>query len=268
MIRFGLTTDSHYADRDNHNLRNFRDACLKMEEFIQVMNEKAVDFIIHLGDFKDEGVFKKEENTLKYLRELEDIYSKFKGPTYHCVGNHDIDSITKKMFLEGITNTGIAEDRSFYSFDMNNYHFIVLDANYTIDGVDHYMKDDETNWENPFVPQSELEWLEKDLAQTELPVILFSHHPVFEVYYEKYSMFVKNYLDVLKIVNSSKKVVAAFHGHIHEERHELINGVHYFTSFAMVDYPYPENAYAIVSIDEKGIEINGYGRSSSQVIQF
>ena len=29
------------------------------------------------------------------------------GPRYHCVGNHDVDSITKQQFLENIENTGI-----------------------------------------------------------------------------------------------------------------------------------------------------------------
>lgn len=268
MIRFGLVTDSHYADREDHRLRSYRDALRKMEDFITTMNEEKVDFIVHLGDFKDEGIFKKEENTLRYLRTLEEVYTRFTGPTFHCVGNHDLDSITKKMFLENITNTGIPNDQSYFSFDLKGFHFVVLDANYSKEGVDHYMKDDETSWENPYLPPEELAWLETDLKNTRLPSIIFSHHPIFEVFYGQYSMFPKNYREIQDIIDRSGKVKAALHGHIHEEKHVKIRGVHYYTLFAMVDYPYPQNAYAIVELSEENLRIKGYGRSSSINLKF
>ena len=82
-LRFGLVTDSHYADRDPGNVRFYRQSLSKMEEFIEVMNKEKVDFIVHLGDFKDEDPNKMERDTLSYLIQLESVFSKFQGPGYH-----------------------------------------------------------------------------------------------------------------------------------------------------------------------------------------
>jgi len=267
MIRFGLTTDSHYADRDNASLRHYRDSIKKMQDFVIHSNREQLDFIIHLGDFKDEGLLQQEENTVKYLEKLEAIYNQFKGAKYHCVGNHDLDSITKQTFLSKITNTGISKNQSYYSFDLKNWHFIVLDSNYTPEGVDHFMKIDATFWERPNIPPIELDWLRNDLHNTKFPSIIFCHHPLFEVYHGKFTMFVRNYQEAQDLINKSGKVKACFHGHIHEEMHRLIDDVHYFCSFAMVDYAYPENAYSFVDVNDSEIRINGFGQAENHIFE-
>ena len=134
-VRFGLVTDSHYADREPNGTRFYRQSVVKMRECIDMMNSEKVDFVIHLGDFKDEDPNKKPEDTLRYLQVLESEYARFNGPRYHCVGNHDVDSITKKQFLENIENSGIPKTESYYSFDSGGIKFIVLDANYHKDGA-------------------------------------------------------------------------------------------------------------------------------------
>jgi alkaline phosphatase len=117
-LRFGLVTDSHYADREPNNTRYYRQSLEKMAEFSEVMNEEQVDFVIHMGDFKDEDPQQREADTLRYLKEMEAVYGKFEGARYHCLGNHDVDSITKQQFLAHVENTGIAKYKSYYSFDV------------------------------------------------------------------------------------------------------------------------------------------------------
>ncbi|MCY4161849.1 MAG: metallophosphoesterase, partial [Flavobacteriaceae bacterium] len=127
-LRFGLTADSHYAKRPQRGTRFYNESHLKMREFVQIMNQKKVDFIMHLGDMKDQDENEKEQDTLNYLNIIESEFSNFNGPKYHCVGNHDVDSITKSQFLNGIENTNIPKTNSYYSFDFNPFHCIVLDA--------------------------------------------------------------------------------------------------------------------------------------------
>ncbi|GAB3652846.1 metallophosphoesterase [Echinicola sediminis] len=261
-IRVGLVTDSHYAEADSRGTRYYRESLDKMKEFIHEMNREKVDFILHLGDFKDQDEQQKEEDTLRFLRDLEEVYAGFKGPRYHCLGNHDVDSIRKGQFLQNIINTGIPKDKSYYSFDQKGVHFVVLDANYHQDGRDHYYKEG-ANWQDANIPEAEMEWLRKDLASTSLPTLVFCHHPLFEYWHGESRMHVRNYQEIQEIMQSSGKVMAAFHGHVHEERFEQIGGIHYATQLAMVDGSGPENSsFSILEISPSGMQVLGYKRAT------
>ncbi|GJM27835.1 MAG: alkaline phosphatase [Cyclobacteriaceae bacterium] len=264
-VRFGLVTDSHYADRDPLGTRYYRESLTKMKEFIQVMENNNVDFIIHLGDFKDQDPQEQQSDTLRYLTSLENIYTQFQGPTYHCVGNHDVDSITKDQFLRNVTNTGIDQNRSYYSFDHHSYHFVVLDANYHPDGRDHYYKEG-ADWQKTHIPQEQLEWLRRDLQQTKRPTVIFCHHPLYPFPELQHTMQVGNYQVVQEILENSGNTLAVFQGHVHREHHHESQGIHYLTQLGMVDYSgLDNNSFSIVEIkDATSVVISGYKRVSDQ----
>ena len=77
-IRFGVITDSHYADREARGTRFYRGALDKIRESIEVFNREKVSFVIHLGDFKDEDSNQKTQDTLSYLNTIEIEFAKFK----------------------------------------------------------------------------------------------------------------------------------------------------------------------------------------------
>ncbi|MGW8123609.1 metallophosphoesterase family protein [Roseivirga echinicomitans] len=265
-IRFGLTTDSHYADRENAGTRYYRDSIDKMNEFVAVMNREKVDFVTHLGDFKDEDLNKEATDTLRYLETLERAYGKFNGPRYHCIGNHDVDSITKSQFLSNIENTGIDKSKSYYSFDKNGFHFIVLDANYHADGRDQFYKEG-ADWQDANIPEVQYNWLQQDLENNELPTIVFCHHPLYEFSKPDAKFHVNDYHKFQQLFEVSGKVLAVFQGHVHEEAHTEINGIHYVTQLGMVDYEGLENnSFAIVEIDDQAIHIKGYKRVGNQTL--
>jgi alkaline phosphatase len=83
------------------------------------MNTQKVDFLVELGDFKDQNNPAIEQRTLTYLRAVEKVFQKFNGATYHVLGNHDIDSISKEQFLTNVENTSIDQAKSYYSFDLD-----------------------------------------------------------------------------------------------------------------------------------------------------
>lgn len=264
LISFGLVTDSHYADRDPSPTRFYRESIAKMQECVKLFNKKKPDFAIHLGDFKDEDESKQSLNTISYLKALEAEFAKFKGPRYHCVGNHDVDSIRKQEFLENIENTGIAKDKSYFSFDIKGYQLFVLDANYHFDGRDHYYKEG-ADWQETWIPQEQLDWLEQSLETTNKPALVFCHHPLYKFENRDAVYYVSNYEKVQQVMERSGKVQAVFHGHTHKEDHQVINGIHYATFLAMVDYSGEENnAYSIVEIYDEGIEVIGYRREESK----
>lgn len=263
-VRFGIITDSHYADRDPQGTRYFRDSLGKTEAAMSFMNEAQVDFVVHLGDFKDQDSQPMEANTLEYLRREEDAFATFKGLRFHVLGNHDVDSISKEQFLKAVENTGIVTGNSYYSFEDKGIHFIVLDACFTSAGVPY----DRGNfsWDDAFVPREELNWLVEDLASSSLPTVIFIHQLLDDV--DDKPFCVSNAAEVRAALVQSKKVVAVFQGHRHAERYNLIDNIHYCTLPGMVDYEGLENnSFTVVTIAPDGIDMKGYGRAPNRFMK-
>jgi len=257
--RFGIVTDCHYADADAAGARFYRESLDKLGECVELMNAENVDFLIELGDFKDQGKPPVERETLSYLEAVERVFHEFDGPTYHVLGNHDMDSISKRQFLSRVENTNIDSGRSYYSFDVNRLHFVVLDANYRTDGA-HY---DHGNfdWTDANIPPEELAWLAQDLAGAGGPVVIFTH----QLLDGTGSVYVKNASEVRGGLEASGKVLAVFQGHHHSGSYNEIAGIHYYTLKALVEGSGPENnSYAIAEIAPGGdIIVTGYRRAET-----
>ena len=253
-LRFGMVTDSHYADSEPRDNRYYRESIDKMSGCVDLMNKQQVDFLIELGDFKDQDSNPVEEQTIEYLKTIEKTFQRFNGPTYHVLGNHDMDSISKEQFLKNITNTGIANQKTYYSFNQKGIHFIVLDANFLEDGTayDHGNFD----WTQTYIPQKELQWLEQDMNKTSLPVIVFCHQQLGRAG----DTCVRNAQQVRNILQRSGKVLAVFNGHEHNGGLVSIEGIHYYTLRAVVDgMGSLNNSYAIVEVlDNSDIIVTGY----------
>ena len=258
--RFGIVTDSHYADADTIGSRYYRHSLDKLNECVELMNEKKVDFLVDLGDFKDQGNPPIEQKTITYLRTVEKIFQNFNGPTYHVLGNHDMDSISKEQFLTNVENTGIERAKSYYSFDFNGLHFVILDANYKTDGTDY--NHGNFDWTDANIPSQESNWLRQELAAAHGPTIVFIH----QLLDGTGSVYVNNAADIRQILEQSGKVTAVFQGHHHEGSYSHIEGIHYYTLKAMVEGPGEENnSYAIVEfLPDHSITITGYRKAVSK----
>jgi predicted phosphodiesterase len=262
-VRFGIVTDAHYADDAPRGTRHYRESIEKMTECVNLMNDEKVDFLVELGDFKDQGDPISEKDTLKYLEVIEQIFRQFRGPRYHVLGNHDVDSISKEQFLTRIDNTGIARLSKYYSFDSNELHFIVLDANYKADGSDY--DHGNFNWTDPNIPQKELDWFRNDLAASSMPVIVFVHQQLDG----KGIHTVNNAAEVRQIMQESKRVIAVFQGHNHAGHYSYIEDIHYYTLKAMVEGSGDNNnSYAIVEVhDNHNIAVTGYRSAMSKELK-
>lgn len=262
-LSFGIVTDAHYADADARGARQHRESIAKMTECVSLMNDKKVDFIVELGDFKDQGKPPSEETTLEYLETIEKVYGKFRGPRYHVLGNHDLDSISKQQFQALVENTGIAKESTYYSFDSNGCHLVVLDANYKSDESDY--DHGKFNWTDANVPPKQLDWLRKDLSSSSKPAIVFIHQQLDVTT----STGVKNAAKIRQVLQESKRALAVFQGHHHAGHYSNIEGVHYYTLKAMVDGSGDtNNSYAVVDVyDDYSIVITGYRRALDRTLK-
>jgi hypothetical protein len=258
-VRFGVVTDCHYADAQPQGTRFYRESLGKLAECVDRMNAEKVDFLIEVGDFKDQNQPGVEDKTLGHLQTIEAAFRRFKGRRYHVLGNHDMDSISKRQFLSHVENTGIEAGRSYYSFDAGGLHFVVLDANYRPDGSDY----DHGNfdWTSANIPAGELDWLSRDLTACSGPVVIFVHQRLDG----EGMVFVKNAAQVRRVLQTSKRVLAVFQGHDHDGDYRLMDGIPYYTLKAVVEgHGADNNSYAIVEAHpDRSLTVTGYHRASS-----
>lgn len=262
LCRFGFVTDLHYADADPLSNRYYRESAAKLAECVGRAQTDGAAFLIECGDFKDQKPQPDETSTLGFLQSIEAVLQQFGGPTYHVLGNHDMDSISKAQFQAHVTNTGIAPERTYYSFQSHDVHFVVLDANFTRTGTpyDH----GNFNWEDANIPAEQLDWLAADLAANPLPVIVFCHQRLDG----EGPHYVKNAAAVRPVLQAGGRVLAVFQGHDHAGGYRQLRGIHYVTGIALVEGSGEANsAYAMVEVFATGdLAVTGYRRQPSHTL--
>jgi len=262
-VRFGIVTDVHYADIEPRGARAYRESAAKLREFVAIMDREKPDFVMELGDFKDQDDKPDEARTLGYLRKIESIFAGFAGPRYHVLGNHDLDTLSKAQFSAIAPNPGVPPEWSFYRFDVRGLRFLVLDAEFRADGdpYDH----GRFSWSDSNLPPAEIDWLRSELTASPKPVIVFVHQPLDG----QGDYYVRNAAAVRGLFERSGKVLAVFQGHRHEGAFTRIKGVPYYTLKAMIEGSGPENSsYALVEAEAKGaIRIRGFRRAESLILK-
>lgn len=248
ILRLGLVTDLHYADKDPAGNRHYRESIPKFEECIQRFNDEDLDLAIELGDFVDAA--EEVETEIGYLKTLDRIYSKFTGDRHYVLGNHCVWTLTKEQFLE---HTGARS--AHHSFDRNGVHFVIMDACYRADGVSYCNRN--FDWTDTEIPPEEREWLAVDLTETNLPTLVFTHQRIDIA--NHYG--IKSGPEVRKILESSEKVLAVFQGHNHLNEVIEIGGIPYVTLAALIEGSGKENnAYSILNVFPDRLEVIGFRR--------
>ncbi len=250
---FGIVGDIHYADKDMRINRYYRDSIAKLEQCVATFNESRLAFVVMLGDFIDKAPDKATE--LEYLKTIRQVWAQFRGDKHFVLGNHDLARLSKTEYLD---NCDAVVSQSYYSFDADGYHFVILDAGFTKAGTAY----DAGNfqWKDANIPAAQQEWLRQDLQNASTKkTIVFVHQNL----HETASIYgVKNAKDVRRILEKSGNVVAVLQGHDHKGAYAKINGIHYFTLKALVDgATLKNNAYAIVTIAPNGrLSLRGFGK--------
>ena len=258
-LRFGLVTDVHYADCEPKGTRFYRESIAKLREAVDRLQADGAAFLVELGDLKDMVPGESEAATLGHLQVIEREFRRFGGPTYHVLGNHDLDNLSKAQFRAATVNTDIPADRSYYGFTRGGVRFLVLDTNYTQDGRDY--DHGHFDWRDINLPPPELAWLRSELQAATTPVIVFGHQRLDGEGHVQ----VVNRAEVRALLEASGKVLAVFQGHDHAGACSLIHGIHYYTLKSMIDGSGPENsAYARVEVHpDFSLTVTGYRRATS-----
>jgi alkaline phosphatase len=252
ILRLGLITDLHYADKDSRGTRHYRESLTKVAEATKHFREDKPDLLVHVGDLIDSATSLDAEKG--YLKRIVKEFSGIPGKHHFVVGNHCVYNLTKPEFL-GI----VGQERSYYSFDAAGCHFVILDACFRSDGEPYGRKN--FKWADANIPPAERDWLRTDLHQTPHKTIVFVHQcldliPPFGI---------NSSLGVCKVLEDSGKVLAIIQGHFHLGNYQEIGKLHYCTLSAVVEGSGPENnAYAMMDIlPGDVIRITGFRKQKS-----
>ncbi|MDB5327412.1 MAG: metallophosphoesterase [Phycisphaerales bacterium] len=251
-IQIGLLTDLHYADREHTGSRYYRDTLKKAVDAVKVFNERKCELAVMLGDMVDAGNGVAQE--LEYLKTIEQVYAEFKGDRHYVLGNHCVWNLTKELFRQ---NT--ASKATYYSFDRGEFHIVILDACYRLDGVDYGNRN--AKWTETEIPLAQRDWLRDDLEKNRKPTLIFVHQRLDET--KLYS--VQSRAEVRTILEESGQALAVFQGHNHRNDYQFINGLHYVTLRAMVeDTGEAANAYAVLNVYPNGdLKLEGFKQQNT-----
>ena len=247
-----MVTDLHYADKAPAGTRHYRETPARLEEAAGQFTRDKLSLLVELGDFIDAADSVDLEQ--KYLRTINSQFSAICSDRHYVLGNHCVDTLKKDEFL-----ACVEQPTSYYSFDRGGFHFVVLDSCFRSDGQPYGRKN--FQWTDANIPPAELEWLEGDLKASDKPVIVFAHQRL-DV---SNNHGVKNNARVRQILEASKRVLAVFQGHSHQNDLREIAGIHYCTLVAMVEGAGPENnGYSLLDIEPDGtLRLTGFRRQNS-----
>lgn len=289
-VKFGVFADLH--------VDIIHDAQHRLEVFLEDCRKENVDFIVQLGDFcypdSHKCVCKPEHRPINIQLALQgknntdknaivSLFRNFEKPSFHVMGNHDCDFCSKKEVLEYYG----AEPKTWYSFDLGGFHFVVIDGNYYRCKDAYYSYNCGNYFDCPFeggtlpwIPPEELHWLEMDLKDAKYPAVLFSHQRLTEA-----DSSVRNADEVKKILEKAPQgVVLALNGHEHLDEAEKVNGTWFYNVNSMSNFwvgteykvsgrygeeidrkypnmpyviPYREPVYSIVTLTMDGARVKG-----------
>lgn len=250
-LRVGLITDLHHADKPPAGTRHYRETLGKLAEAATQFEKDKVNFVVELGDLIDAA--DSVETEQRYLKTINREFSAISKDRHYVLGNHCVDTLTKSEFLDGVE-----QEKSYYSFDRGEFHFVVLDACFRSDGEPYGRKN--SMWNDANIPAAEVEWLQADLKSTSKKSIVFAHQRL-DVSNDH---GVKNCPELRTIFEDSGKVMAVFQGHSHQNDLKDIGGIHYCTLVAMVEGAGVENnGYSVMEITKDGtILLSGFRKQN------
>jgi predicted phosphodiesterase len=209
--------DSHIKVSTSDDYRYLKAESISREilaNFVRDINNHSppVDFAVHLGDITEAG-------TVQEFNWARPILDSLACPLYPVVGNHDnFQGDFKQNFLDF---SGL--DSTHYSFDYFGINFIVIDCT-----LPRYLP--------PYVHCDALVRARtaRDLAaKPDMPAIILSHYNMWERYWNAQFDTTASYAEYMgvpwlrEVLEDAGNVVAVINGHVHANRVEVHNDIHY-----------------------------------------
>jgi 3',5'-cyclic AMP phosphodiesterase CpdA len=226
-LTLGIVTDLHFGPVAYHEgkLRKMSHLAASLTRaFVKRMNEEVhPDLVVNLGDdVEDES----REHDLERYAECQRLLRGANAPVVNVAGNHDVVNMNRQDLTELWQRNGPL----YYALDHGGFHLVVL---HTIEGQDGAIH----------IPSPQREWLAADLARTELPTVVFTHHSLSEQSLDDSRWFagrseaalVSDRAAIRGLLEASGRVRAVFNGHVHRNHLDFIAGIPYVTLQSLIE---------------------------------
>lgn len=262
---FGVVADCQYCDYPANNVREYRDSPAKLQACVDELNQHALEFTVHLGDFIDRD-WASFDIVLP-------IWAKLSMKSYHVLGNHDFSVADDRKAL---VHSKLGMPSRYYDYLVHGWRFIALDGNdisfhaaksgsAEYAAAEAYYTDnkiDSPKWNGAISPE-QLAWLKRKLdwaTQRNESVVLMAHFPV----YPENPHNLWNAAEVVALIEQYSCVKAYINGHNHAGNYAENNGVHYITFKGMVDTK--ETSFSTMTITTDELRIKGFGREEDRAL--
>ncbi len=265
----GIITDCQYCDCEIKWNRYYKKSPERLKNAVAELNKHDLKYTIHLGDFIDQ-----------YIESFDSIvptWNSLKSPSYHVLGNHDFsvaDSLKHVIFDK------LNLKKRYYSFEQNNWKFIVLDGNdLSVYGALDSLKMKETTelfnkiksaslpYAKPYnggISKEQFNWLEQELnASNNKNVAIYCHFPLLPIANDN----LWNTVEVQELIKKYQNVKVFLNGHNHEGAYVYKDKVHFLTFKAMVNSA-DSTAFSIGEFYQDSLVIKGYGKEKNRTLTF
>jgi predicted phosphodiesterase len=270
LFTFGVIADVQYADQENAGTRHYRLSPKKLSQAVDSFNLNKVAFVLSLGDYIDKNFSSYDTLNL--------ITARLIMPLYHALGNHEfsVNDDEKEKILQKEKLS-----KPYYSFVKNNWRFIITNGNDislhgSIKNSEQYKEADALlkqlkseglpnaqSW-NGAIGKAQMTWLKNELETAKRKgekVVVAGHFPL---YPDEATELLWNAREIRTLLESHPAVFAYFNGHVHKSQYFTKTGVHYVSFRGMVELE--DNAYAIVTVYKDHLEIKGYDKEVSRIL--
>ncbi|MBP1850178.1 metallophosphoesterase [Rhizobium halophytocola] len=272
-LRFGVIADPQFADvpPSREHDRFYGRSLGKIAEAVGVFAAEGVDFVVTLGDLIDRDFV--------HLAPVLSLYEKLACPHIVLPGNHDFQVEADR---KGAVHATLGMPAPFYSRAIGGIRFVVIDTTEIAlfssnpgeprhDAAVRQLEQlrasgapQAMDW-NAAMSAEQVIWLAETLADAERAgerAIVFGHYPLFPL--TDHSLW--NAGEVASVIARSPAAIAYFCGHDHRGNYGRKGTTHFLNMHGMVDTE-TQNAFAIVTVGDDRIEIEGFGRQVSRTLR-
>lgn len=270
QIKIGVFADCQYGDIETAGSRFYRQSVTKLQEGIEHFNkDKEIAFVVSLGDLIDRN--------FESFAELQPILGKSEKKIYHVIGNHDL--AVEKPLLEKVPEE-LKLKKTWYAVQKKEWRFIFLNGNditfhsnsqkildQATKITDQLKREGKPNYHdwNGGIGRKQIQWLEKELVSAQKNhqyAAVFCHYPLLP--FEAHALW--NSEEVLEVLRNFSCVKIYINGHNHKGNYIFSHGIHFVNLKGMVETEL-ENAFAEMIFRRNQIELIGYGREDSRILQ-
>lgn len=256
-LKIAVITDIHHGPTSHTKAVGWQGLPV-VERFVDHALATKADLILDLGDHISDV---DRDQDRKHMAEVASVFSRFDGPRFHLLGNHDV------------VNLSVEDNEEIFGMsfacrevDLGDFRLITWQP-----GVAFSEK-------SGFAPTgAHLEWLVDTLSAGAAPAIIATHVPVSGQsqvgnYYFENRPHLATYPDhktIREAVERTGKAALWLSGHIHRNTITAIRGIQHVTIQSMSEHattlPDAAEAYADVEVGSHETFIRISGRDSFEV---